>query len=119
MTKYIALIAVLTAFAFTQPMHLRLTKSSPEKDVVLEEAPAEIRLWFNQNVHMNVSKIELNHGETAVELPAVEKTDDPKSYRVALPDSLMLQPGEYTVGWVTAGNDEHVIKGTFSFSIGK
>ncbi|MGB0651500.1 MAG: copper resistance CopC family protein [Rhodothermales bacterium] len=111
--------------AFSSDQHLRLIKSAPEKDSTLTEMPTEIRLWFNQNIHMNVSEITLhqlmNHDgmthEMPVELPAALASEDPKSFFVPLPDSLGIGDGTWKVSWATAGNDEHVVDGSFTFSI--
>lgn len=110
-------VAVAAGFANSNMEHLRLTNSTPADEAVLEAAPSEIRLWFNQNIHFNVSAIQLSHGNSQLEIPDVEKTDDPKSFRVALPDTLQLMDGSYNIVWATAGNDEHVVKGKLSFSI--
>jgi len=115
LTLIALLVVLVSAFVVEAPRHLRLTKSTPEKDAVLEAAPAEIRLWYNQNVKMPVSSIKLTHGETEIALPPVELTDDPQSFRVAVPDS--LDAGRYTVAWATAGNDDHVIRGSFSYTV--
>ncbi len=119
----LALLFIVTAISPDQ--HLSLTKSEPEKDTTLTEAPTEIRLWFNQNVHMNVSKIELHQlhemdgatHEMPVEVPAAQASEDPKSFFVPLPDSLGVGAGTWQVTWTTAGNDEHVIEKSFSFTV--
>jgi methionine-rich copper-binding protein CopC len=97
--------------------HLKLTKSDPAKDATLEAAPAEIRLWFNQDIRLKVSSITLTQSEQGIALPKVEATDDAKSFSVALADSLDLGDGTYNVEWATAGDDEHVVKGTFSYTV--
>ena len=66
---------------------------------------------------LKVSSITLAHNEADVALPALEATDDSKSLRVALPDSLGLGAGTYKVAWATAGDDEHVVKGSFSYTV--
>lgn len=115
LASLILLALLTTAFVVEAPRHLRLTKSVPAKDAVLETAPIEIRLWYNQNVKMPVTSVTLTHKEAEIALPPVELTEEPKSFRVALPDS--LGNGTYTVAWATAGNDDHVIHGSFSYTV--
>ncbi|MEM1093041.1 MAG: copper resistance CopC family protein [Bacteroidota bacterium] len=111
------LVLLFAAFVPTDLLHLRLTKSTPAKDAVLTASPAELRVWFNQNARMAESKLALTRDGEAVVLPAVEATDDPKSFRVALPDSLNLGAGAYEMTWTTAGNDGHVLKGTIPYTV--
>lgn len=109
------LVCITAAFVVEAPRHLRLTKSAPAQDAVLEKAPPEIRLWYNQNVKMPVTTLSLTHNESEVVLEPLALKDDPKSFRVIVPDS--LRTGHYTVAWATAGNDDHVIRGTFSYTV--
>jgi methionine-rich copper-binding protein CopC len=111
------LVLAVAAFATNDMRHLKLTKSDPAKDATLEAAPAEIRLWFNQDIRLKVSSITLTQGEQGIALPKLEATDDAKSFSVALADSLDLGDGTYNVEWATAGDDEHVVKGTFSYTV--
>ena len=96
------------------PYPLHLEKSFPEKDSSVE-SPSEIRLWFNQVPELSVSRIELKHGTQAMKVGKVAATDDPKSFTVEVLES--LADGAYTVAWRTAGDDGHVERGTFDFSV--
>ena len=118
-----ALIVLVTAFS--PDRHLRMTKSEPVKKGTLSEVPLEIRLWFNQDIHLNVSTItlyqlEIQDGmvhEVPVELSEVQASEDPRSFFAPLPDSLGLKDGDWKVTWSTAGNDEHVVEGAFTFAL--
>lgn len=100
--------------------HLKLVKSDPAADASLESMPEHLQLWFNQNLKMDVTTVQLKHGEMVLKLPAVVAVeDDPKSFTVVVPDSVSRGPGTYAVQWATAGNDDHVVKGSFAFSVGK
>ncbi|MEK7380459.1 MAG: copper resistance protein CopC, partial [Gemmatimonadota bacterium] len=52
-----------------------------------------------------------------VALAKVAKTDDPLSIRAAVPAT--IAPGGYLVSWRTAGEDGHLIRGSFPFTVGK
>lgn len=113
-----AMAAAVAALAFgtaAAPLHNRLKKSTPKADQVLMEAPAAIRLWFEEKPELAFSRIALVGPAGAKPLGKVRSTDDPLSVAADLKAS--LPAGAYTVEWRTAGKDGHVIKGSFQFTL--
>jgi len=106
-------VALLSAWA---PMHLHLTASSPDKGESVTEVPTAIRLWFNQEPELKLSriKVESARGDT-IAMGKVVATDDPKSF--AAPITGTLEVGVYTVKWVTGSPDGHAVRGTFVFTV--
>ncbi len=109
-------VAASTAAAFAfDSAHLTLTKSRPEKDSTVS-TPSEIQLWFNQEIQLSVSRIDVKRGEELLETGSVQKTDDPKSFKADLLE--FLDDGVYVVQWRSAGPDGHVIRGKYAFTVG-
>jgi methionine-rich copper-binding protein CopC len=96
--------------------HAKLTASNPTPGAVLETAPAEITLTFNEKVEQAFSTVTLTFTDGKVIETEKAKVD------VASPAIVRLQTkglsaGTYTVKWAVAGHDGHRRTGTFSFSV--
>jgi len=109
--------ALLGGFCTTAAfaLHLQLTDSAPKKDQTVADTVSTIRLWFNENPSLAVSRIAIEGpgGEVATE--AVAATDDPKSFATTIKGALL--PGSHTVSWRTAGSDGHVLRGEYQFVV--
>jgi methionine-rich copper-binding protein CopC len=73
-----------------------------------------VQVWFTQAPDPKVSKIEVAGPGGAVKLGALQVTAE-KS--IMAPVEAALGNGRYTASWQAAGDDGHVQKGTFSFSV--
>jgi len=111
----VLLLLVMLSLAVTWDRHMRLTRSLPEVDAVLAEAPLEIRLWFSEAPQNAVSRIGLDGPAGTVKTGPATETDDPRSFKVGLEST--LAPGAYSVAWRAAGDDGHAIRGTFAFTV--
>jgi len=114
--------SMLCAFAlFAVPSvphlwHNHLKKSAPAPDEALSPAPTQIRLWFAEAVQPELTTIGLTQADGGtLRMSKVRKTDDPLSVVADIEDR--LGPGVYKVGWRTAGDDVHQVKGTFKFTV--
>jgi len=107
-------VVTLSGFGW---FHNSLKKSLPaDKSTVT--APKEIRLWFAEKPEPNLSSITLLTADsTAVATSKVRKTDDPLSIAVDVTGA--MAPGGYIVRWRTAGDDGHVIRGSYRFTVGR
>lgn len=109
------LAAALAGAAF---FHNKLEKSAPAADEKLATAPREIRLWFHEKPEAALTTIAVVGADsTRVTTGKVHTTDDPLS--VAAGVTGPMAPGGYIVRWKTSGKDGHIIKGSFSFRVGK
>lgn len=110
---------VLTAATIAAPFamaHAKLSTSNPTPGAVLETAPAEITLTFNEKVEQAFSTVTLTYTDGKVIATDKAKVDvgNPKIVRL---QTKGLSTGTYTVKWAVAGNDGHRRTGTFSFSV--
>lgn len=96
--------------------HFALSRSAPAADATVT-APEEVRLWFTQAPQENSVGIRLVDGAgEAVE--TTEPTPDPEDAMVMfVKPSAPLSAGSYTVSWRGIGDDGHVVRGDFAFSV--
>lgn len=108
-SSVLVVLAVATAMA-----HLAATKTMPDADAVVAESPQQIQVWFTQNPDPAVSQLALEGPAGEVELGDTTVADE-KSLMAMVPRA--LAPGSYTVSWRTAGDDGHVRRGDFAFTV--
>jgi copper transport protein len=112
--------ALVASIAWASPVaaHGQLDSSSPAPSAVLETAPSEISLDFNEPVTPVARSIEIYNqdGQRIVLGEALLSPDDP-SVLIAgdVPD---IPDGLYVVAWRAVSNDGHAIEGAYSFQIG-
>jgi len=102
--------------------HSRLTKSDPAARAVLETAPKELKLWFNEQVEPAFAKMWIGNEDgscterkTCVALTSRGDGSDPKLLIVTLPDN--LPSGPVDIGYHVLSVDGHTVEGKLSFSI--
>ncbi len=103
-----------TVAATAADRHMRLTKSHPAPDTTVAESPAIVRAWYSQQPELAVSRLSLRGDGGAVEL---EETRSGGDSSLVASVRQTLAPGRYTVSWRTAGDDGHVLRGTFEFTV--
>ena len=100
-----------TAFA-----HAGLDSSAPAANSVLEVAPSEIVLDFDESVEVALAQIELVDGSgTRIQVGTPRGGSDDSIVTAALPT---LSEGLYGVVWRTSSIDGHAVAGSFAFQIG-
>lgn len=109
----LAVTSIATPLAFA---HAKLTASNPAPGAVLDTAPTDIVLTFNEKVEQAFSKVSLSSADGKVVATEKAKVDaaNPAIVRV---QARGLSTGTYTVKWAVAGQDGHRRTGTFSFSV--
>ena len=112
----VAALAIAGAATSTAWAHAKLEASEPKADSVLEQAPKEIRLQFNETLELPFSKIKLLDQKNLVIEPSRVDLDkaNPKALIATLP---VLQAGTYRVQWTTMTRDGHKAKGEFAFKV--
>ncbi|MDR4516744.1 MAG: copper resistance protein CopC [Nitrosomonas sp.] len=112
---YIFLLVALMQ-ANTVWAHASLVKSDPPRRASLSKSPAQIQLWFNEEIetaYASVAVLDSNGKTVSVDEPkAVE--EDPKSVILAMPE---LEPGSYKVQFRVLSVDGHVVESDYSFRI--
>ncbi len=112
-TLALVLVLVLTLVTVTTA-HMAFSKSEPEEDSVLLESPHHIQIWFTQDPDPVVSQVRLDGPRGDVVLGELMVHDD-KSIMRMVPSS--LSKGEYKVSWRSAGEDGHIQRGEFEFTV--
>lgn len=94
--------------------HAELVSTSPVDGAILDDAPTEVVATFDEPLNAGRSSLEVRAaGGASVSTGAVDP-DDPARLVAALSD---LEPGEYEARWAAAGADDHVERGTFTFTV--
>ncbi|HEX2911226.1 MAG TPA: copper resistance protein CopC [Chloroflexia bacterium] len=128
----ILLLLFLTALSFqlnspgTVSAHAELVRTEPADGATLSQAPAQLRLWFNDPIVMDFIKVELTDGDgQKLAVPAARLDPagagnplyGPKSVLVVV-DLPELDPNAYRVNWqVRSADDLHVINGVTVFGL--
>jgi methionine-rich copper-binding protein CopC len=107
----VMIASALSAFALA---HTHLEKTEPADGAVLTAAPSHVELWFNEKPDLTVSKITVAGSSGAVAVGPTHSMSD-KSMMADI--KTHLSDGNYVVSWQAAGDDGHVSKGEFKFSV--
>jgi methionine-rich copper-binding protein CopC len=112
-----AVLAALVCFApLAASAHALLDKSEPARRATLAQAPAAVRLWFNERLEPAFSSLDVVDaaGQRVVNEVARVSAQDPKLLELALP---ALAPGVYTVRYKVLSVDGHTVKASFTFTV--
>lgn len=113
----IALVAALSAATAGDGVpHFGLSKSSPDAEATVE-APSEIRLWFTEEPQEGTTSIRVIEAEEAGVhvMEVTQDPDDPTSFYAELHGTLPART--YTVAWRGMGQDGHVVRDSFEFTV--
>jgi methionine-rich copper-binding protein CopC len=95
--------------------HAKLEKTQPADGATVSVSPPQIQLWFDEEVDVKVSKIEVTgpSGKVAV---GPTRLMGPKALVAKV--TAAMADAAYTVRWQTAAADDgHVSKGAFKFIV--
>ncbi len=96
--------------------HSRLVKSDPSARAVLEKAPKELKLWFNEGVEPAFAKVWIVPAQGAqIPLASHGDSSDPRLLIVALPDK--LPAGPVNIGYHMLSVDGHTVDDKLSFTV--
>ncbi len=113
-------VALILALGLALPVlaHAVLLRSIPDANASLQTAPAQIELFFSEQLDPTFSSITvLNADGTAIDnKDARVDTSDPTHMVVSVPS---LPDGVYTVSWkALSAADGHLTTGAFPFAVG-
>ena len=96
--------------------HSMLVKAEPPRRAVLAKTPAQVRLWFNEELEGEYASLIVLDAEKhpVTEIKPQLAPDDPKSIVLPLPE---LTPGKYSVKFRVLSVDGHVVESSFDFTI--
>ncbi|MEM7416751.1 MAG: copper resistance protein CopC [Gemmatimonadota bacterium] len=116
MIKGVGGLVLAAALVGAVNLHFGLAKSLPAADSS-GPAPEQLQLWFTQAPQDGTVTIRLiDAGGDLVETGEVTRSDeDPKMMWVDVDGAVAA--GAYTVAWRGIGDDGHVIRDDFAFSV--
>jgi methionine-rich copper-binding protein CopC len=96
--------------------HSRLVRSDPPSRAVLDSAPKELKLWFNESVEPAFAKFWILPVQ-GDQIPLTSRGDsaDPHILIVTLPDK--LPAGPVNIGYHVLSVDGHTVDDKLNFSI--
>jgi copper resistance protein C len=96
--------------------HSMLVKAEPPRRAVLAKAPAQVRLWFNEELEGEYASLIVLDAEKhpVTEIKPQLAPDDTKSIVLPLPE---LTPGKYSVKFRVLSVDGHVVESSFDFTV--
>jgi methionine-rich copper-binding protein CopC len=106
----------LAVIVMTAPLyaHMKASKFEPAANATVTTTPKQVQVWFTQAPDPKVSKIEVAGPAGAVRISGFAVKPD-KSIAATIDDT--LGDGRYTVRWQAAGDDGHVQRGEFAFTV--
>ncbi|MCG3776162.1 MAG: Copper transport protein YcnJ [Nitrospira sp.] len=112
-----AVLAMMTCLHVAPALaHSMLVKAEPPRRAVLAKAPAQVRLWFNEELEGEYASLIVLDAEKhpVTEIKPQLAPDDPKSIVLPLPE---LTPGKYSVKFRVLSIDGHVVESSFDFTV--
>lgn len=110
-------VTVMTLMHANQALaHAALVKAEPARRAVLSTAPAQIRLWFNEEIepaYASLSVLDENKKPVTDNKVKVHP-EDAKSIVLELPE---MQSGRYTVKFRVLSVDGHVVDSEYNFTV--
>jgi methionine-rich copper-binding protein CopC len=110
----VILAAIVASSAVTVFAHMKASKMEPAANSTVTTSPARIQVWFTQAPDPKVSKLELAGPAGPIKLTGFQVTAG-KSIVATVDGS--LTDGRYTARWQAAGDDGHVQKGEYVFTV--
>jgi copper resistance protein C len=115
----IVIVALAACVLATAPAraHTHLDRASPAVGSTLADAPAEVVLWFTDDLEPAFSSIEVRNASGAA-MHADRSSVDPKQRTQMRVPLKALPPGTYKVIWRVLSVDTHRARGDFTFRVG-
>ena len=94
--------------------HAIMVRSWPEQEETLQEVPAHIQIWFNEEVGEEYAALAVINGDgkRVDNRDGQRDSSDRSLLKVTLPP---ISPGTYLVRWRVLSADGHVVSGKFNF----
>ena len=96
--------------------HSMLVKAEPPRRAVLATAPAQVQLWFNEEIEGDYASLVVLDAEKhpVTKIKPKLAPDDLKSIVLTLPE---LTAGKYSVKFRVLSVDGHVVESYFDFTV--
>jgi copper resistance protein C len=114
--RWILVAALFLAWKSSARAHAFLDHAEPKVGSTVTNSPAEIKIWFTQNLEPAFSTLEVQDAQDKeVDKKDAHLDDKDKSlFLVSLPQ---LPAGTYTVIWHAVSVDTHKTQGHFEFTV--
>ncbi|MEU8986577.1 copper resistance protein CopC [Streptomyces sp. NPDC048558] len=115
----VAVVAgVLLGGAAPASAHAVLTGSDPREGAVLQTAPKQITVSFNESVVLAEDSVRVLDPDSRPVTAGDPEHADGKADTARVPLTGGLKAGTYSVSWRVLSEDSHAVSGAFTFSIG-
>jgi len=106
-------LPIALAVAIPLYAHMKIEKTVPAAESTINAAPNQIQVWFNETPDIKITKVSLTgpSGAATLASPSIDGKSIVARVQGTLPD------GAYTAAWQSAGDDGHVQKGEFKFTL--
>lgn len=115
--KFFTMVTIITFMHTGQVFaHASLVKAEPARRAVLSTAPAQVRLWFNEEIEAAYASLSVldEDKKSITDNKVAVHPEDPKSIVLELP---AMQSGRYTVKFRVLSIDGHVVDSEYNFTI--
>ena len=109
-------VVVLTLWANSAHAHAALLKSSPARRSSVTQSPAEVRLWFSEDLEPSYASVWVVDA-AGQRLPTGPAAVDDKDKTVLSVPMRPIGPGVYTVHYRVVSVDGHVVESGFIFTV--
>jgi methionine-rich copper-binding protein CopC len=112
----VAMLMAMCVHAAPALAHSMLVKAEPPRRAVLAKPPAQVQLWFNEEIEGDYASLAVLDAEKhpVTEIKPQLAPDDRKSIILPLPE---LTPGKYSVKFRVLSVDGHVVESYFDFTV--
>lgn len=114
---WVAAATVTLAVAPAALAHATLVSSTPSNGAVLQRAPKQVVVTFDEPVESALGSLRVYDGDLQRVDDGATTKPEPDQVAVGLPAT--LPRGTYTVAWSVISADSHPVHGAFVFSVGK
>jgi hypothetical protein len=96
--------------------HAFLDHADPKVGATVAASPAELKLWFTQNLEPAFSSVEVQDAQ-GNEVDKKDSRLDPDNKSLLIVSLAQLPAGTYTVTWHVVSVDTHKTQGHFKFTV--
>ena len=112
MKKIIIYLIIIVHSSFVYA-HSPLKSIVPKDGIVLNESPAEIKIYFKSSAKLLKATLQKVEGSEVI-LSKEPLMKNSKNHNISLPT---LEPGKYNFKWRAMSKDGHIIKGKSNFKL--
>lgn len=109
-----AFLALVVSMVTLISAHMTIAKTEPADGATITATPTSVQLFVSEKPDLAVTKVALSGPSGKVELGPAHTMSEKT---IMAPITGKMVDGKYSVAWQTAGDDGHVQKGAFAFTL--